>query len=95
MSRTRSGLYEFGTFRLDTEGRVLTRGGVVVPVQPKTFELLLILVERPGHAFSKKELMAALWADTFVEEANLSFQISVLRKTLGDAGTGGWAPPSF
>lgn len=86
MSRTSNGLYEFGTFGLDTERRVLTRAGVVVPVQPKTFELLLVLVQRPGHAFSKKELMAALWPDTFVEEANLSFQISVLRKALGEEG---------
>jgi Tol biopolymer transport system component/DNA-binding winged helix-turn-helix (wHTH) protein len=85
MSRVISGSYDFGTFRLDLERRVLTRGLDVVPVAPKTFELLVLLVRSPGRAFSKEELMNALWPDTFVEEANLSFQISVLRKALGPA----------
>jgi Tol biopolymer transport system component/DNA-binding winged helix-turn-helix (wHTH) protein len=55
---------------------------------PKTFDLLVLLVQSPGRAFSKQELMNALWPDTFVEEANLSFQISVLRKALGEDGAG-------
>ena len=58
----------------------------MVPLAPKTFELLHLLVESAGRAFSKQELMAALWPETFVEEANLSFQISVLRKALGEGG---------
>ena len=45
-----------------------------------------MLVRNPGRAFSKPELMTALWPDTFVEEANLSFQISTLRKALGENG---------
>ena len=48
--------------------------------------LLLILVESQGRALSKAHLMSALWPDTFVEEANLPFQISALRKALGDDG---------
>ncbi|CAN5896811.1 winged helix-turn-helix domain-containing protein [soil metagenome] len=55
----------------------------MLPLAPKTFDLLVLLVQSPGRAFSKQELMNALWPDTFVEEANLSFQISVLRKALG------------
>jgi Tol biopolymer transport system component/DNA-binding winged helix-turn-helix (wHTH) protein len=77
-------LYDFGPYRLDLSRRVFTREGQVIPVAPKTFELLRLLVESAGRALSKQELMAALWPDTFVEEANLSFQISVLRKALGD-----------
>jgi DNA-binding winged helix-turn-helix (wHTH) protein/Tol biopolymer transport system component len=77
------GLYEFGPFTLDPDRRVLTRNGDVLALPPKTFDLLLMLVQRPGHAFSKRELMTALWPDTFVEEANLSFQLSLLRKALG------------
>ena len=84
MSRTSTGLYEFGPFRLDVERRLVTRGDQAVPLAPKTFELLLLLVQSPGRAFSKQELMTALWPDTFVEEANLSFQMSVLRKALGE-----------
>jgi Tol biopolymer transport system component/DNA-binding winged helix-turn-helix (wHTH) protein len=60
-----------------------------VPLAPKTFELLLLLLRNPGRAFSKQELMTMLWPDTFVEEANLSFQISTLRKALGDEGSRG------
>jgi DNA-binding winged helix-turn-helix (wHTH) protein len=87
MSSTPSGLYEFGPFRLDLERHLLSRAGQSVPLPPKAFELLLVLVQSPGRAFSKRELMSAVWADTYVEEANLSFQISVLRKALGgDAG---------
>jgi DNA-binding winged helix-turn-helix (wHTH) protein/Flp pilus assembly protein TadD len=84
MSSVTNGLYEFGPFRLKVEQRVFTRGGQVLPLAPKTFDLLVLFIQRPGHAFSKQELMSALWPDTFVEEANLSFQISTLRKALGD-----------
>ena len=57
-------------------------------VYPKTFDLLLFLVQSGGRALSKAELMHALWPDTFVEEANLSFQIFTLRKALGEDGAG-------
>ena len=86
MSNRTSQLYDFGPYRLDLARRVFTREGRVVPLAPKTFELLHLLVESAGRAFSKQELMAALWPETFVEEANLSFQISVLRKALGKGG---------
>jgi DNA-binding winged helix-turn-helix (wHTH) protein len=80
MSNRTSQLYDFGPYRLDPARRVFTREGQVIPLAPKTFELLRLLVEGASRAFSKQELMAALWPDTFVEEANLSFQISMLRK---------------
>lgn len=86
MSRGVTGLYEFGPFRLDLERRVFTRDDQVLPLAPKTFDLLVLLVQNPGRAFSKHELMNALWPDTFVEEANLSFQVSALRKALGADG---------
>jgi Tol biopolymer transport system component/DNA-binding winged helix-turn-helix (wHTH) protein len=79
--------YVFGAYRLDVAGRMLTREGQIVPLPPKTFELLLLMAERPGRAFSRHELMAALWPDTVVEEANLTYQVSILRKALGEAGT--------
>jgi len=79
--------YEFGAYRLDVTQRALTHSGEPVPLPPKAFDLLLIFVRSPRRAFSKHELMTALWPDTFVEEANLSFQTSVLRKALSDGGT--------
>jgi len=83
MSLISGDVYEFGPYRLDVTQRVFTRDGTVVPLPPKTFEFLLLLVKSPGRAFSKQELMTTLWPETFVEEANLSFQTSVLRKALG------------
>ena len=73
MSLLSGDVYEFGPYRLDVTQRLFTRAGKVIPLQPKTFELLLLLVKTPGRAFSKQELMTALWPETFVEEANLSF----------------------
>ena len=61
------------------------RDGVIVPLPPKGFELLLIFICNRGHALTKEELIHKLWADTFVEEANLAQNISVLRKALGES----------
>jgi len=84
MSKPQSGLYEFERYRLDTAKRLLTSAGQVVLLKPKTFDLLLALVESHGRVLTKDELMKMLWPDTFVEEANLSFQVSALRKAFGE-----------
>ena len=82
-------LYEFGHFTLDvTESRLL-RDGQTVPLKPKVLETLLVLIESSGHVMDKKELMQRLWPDSFVEEANLTVNISQLRKALGDDENGG------
>ena len=77
-------VFGFGPYRLDVDRRLVTREDQPVALAPKTFELLLLMVRSPGRAISKQELMASLWPGTFVEEANLSFQISTLRKALGN-----------
>jgi Tol biopolymer transport system component/DNA-binding winged helix-turn-helix (wHTH) protein len=81
-------LYEFGPFRLDTGEQLLLRDGKPVPLTPKAFEMLVALVERSGHLVEKEELMKVVWADAFVEEANLTNNVSALRKLLGQ-GKGG------
>ena len=86
MANAIGGVFEFGSFRLDTARRLLTREGAHLTLPPKTFDLLLLLVESRGRVFAKKELMAALWPDTFVEDASLTFQVSALRKALGGEG---------
>lgn len=78
-------IYAFGPFELDIRRHVLTRDGRPVALTPKGFELLLILARSGGRALPRQELVAALWPDTFVEEGNLSYQVSLLRKALGDA----------
>ena len=77
-------LYEFGPFRVDARERRLWRDGVVVPVTPKVFDILLVLVENGGHLLSKDEVMKIVWPETAVEEANLARNISTLRKALGE-----------
>src|SRR5262249_18470725 len=76
--------YEFGPFRLDAAERLLARDGEAVPLSPKAFDLLLTLVERHGRLLEKEELMKLVWPDTFVEEANLSYTISLIRKALSE-----------
>src|SRR6266568_3099683 len=84
MSQQTKQLYEFGHFTLDMEESRLLRDGLPVPLKPKVFETLLVLVENGAHVMTKDELMARLWPDSFVEEANLAVNISQLRKALGD-----------
>lgn len=74
----------FDDFHLDPVQKRLLRGGDVVPVQPKVFDLLLFFVERPGQLLSHDALMTGVWADTYVGESTLTFYIHSVRKLLGD-----------
>src|SRR4030095_5294882 len=74
--------YEFGPFRINVSERLLQRGEELVPLSPKVFDTLLILVENHGHVVEKKELMDLLWPETFVEESSLTQNISLLRRAL-------------
>jgi Tol biopolymer transport system component/DNA-binding winged helix-turn-helix (wHTH) protein len=76
--------YEFGPFQLHPAERLLLRAGRPVPLTPKVFETLVILVERHGHLVEKNELMKLLWPNSFVEEGNLTRNISMLRKVLSE-----------
>ncbi|HEY6401536.1 MAG TPA: transcriptional regulator, partial [Blastocatellia bacterium] len=77
-------IYEFGPFRLEADEQLLLRDGEAIPLQPKAFDLLLILVENHGHLLGKDELLKAVWPDTVVEEVNLANNISILRKALAE-----------
>ncbi|HJQ70138.1 MAG TPA: winged helix-turn-helix domain-containing protein [Blastocatellia bacterium] len=81
--------YEFDSFRLDPRERVLLRHGEMVQLTPKAFETLLVLIESSNRVLEKEELMKRIWPDTFVEEANLAVNISLLRKALGERPGGG------
>lgn len=76
--------YEFDRFRIDAKRRFLLRDGEIVPVKPKIFDTLLVLTKSAGRIVTKDELIHAVWGDTIVEENNLTHNISVLRKVLGD-----------
>ncbi len=77
-------LFEFGPFRVDPEKETLLREGEPVALTPKTFQILLVLIRHNEEVVTKDDLMKAVWPDTFVEEANLSRNISMLRKALGE-----------
>ena len=77
--------YRFGPFVLDTLQHALLKEGKPVALTPKTYDTLLVLVQNRGRVLSKDELMNALWPDSFVEEANLTQQVSMIRKALGDS----------
>jgi DNA-binding winged helix-turn-helix (wHTH) protein/tetratricopeptide (TPR) repeat protein len=76
-------VYEFGPYRLDADKSVLWRAGQVVALTPKALALLRVLVEAGGDVVPKADLMARVWPDTAVGDANLSVAVSTLRKTIG------------
>lgn len=80
-------IFEFGPFVLDSSRRQLLRGGVPQPLPPKAFDVLVMLVENRHRVLPKDEMLRTLWADTFIEEANLSQHVFVLRRTLNDGDT--------
>ena len=83
---TESRIYDFEEFRLDAKSHRLFRRAddEIVPLTPKAVELLIHLIENSGRVLSKDELIEMVWENSFVEEANLSQTIFVLRKTLGE-----------
>ncbi len=84
MSSLTSNLYEFDDFGLDAQTRVLRRRGTAVPVTPKAFDVLLLLIQNAGRIVTKDELMKAVWPDSFVEESNLTQTIFMVRKALDE-----------
>jgi TolB-like protein/DNA-binding winged helix-turn-helix (wHTH) protein/Tfp pilus assembly protein PilF len=78
--------YTFGPYRLDPSEQRLLRDEQAVPLPPKAFDLLVVLVSRAGNLVTKEQLLQEVWPGTFVEEANLSYTVSLLRKALGDEG---------
>ncbi len=83
-------LYCFGRFVLDPRRRTLFRADTPVLLTSKAFDVLSFLVRNPNRLVTKEELLQAVWADTFVEEGNLTQYISRIRKALGDLEEGRW-----
>ncbi len=77
-------IYKFGKFDLNKDERILSEGDKSIPLAPKVFDTLLLLVQNKGHLLTKEELFEKIWKDSFVEENNLAQNISYLRKVLGE-----------
>ena len=88
MAEQTADFYEFGRFRLKSDERVLLREEELVPLTPKAFDILLTLLENDGRIVRKDDLMKKVWPNTFVEEGNLTQNVSLLRKALGESANG-------
>lgn len=77
-------IYRFGEFELDEKEEILCRGGKVLPINRRAFQVLSLLVTRAGQTVTKEEFFESVWADSFVEENNLSVAVAILRKALND-----------
>lgn len=88
MRRETPHFYEFGPFQLDPSAPLLLREGRPVSLTLKSLETLVVLIERGGRVVSREELIEAVWPDVEVEENNLSVNVSMLRKALGEGDDG-------
>jgi DNA-binding winged helix-turn-helix (wHTH) protein/tetratricopeptide (TPR) repeat protein len=80
--------YEFKSFRLDVAERQLLHGNSPIPLTPKAFDVLALLVEHSGHLVARDELLKTVWANSFVEEQNITRVIHTLRRALGEDENG-------
>jgi TolB-like protein/DNA-binding winged helix-turn-helix (wHTH) protein/thioredoxin-like negative regulator of GroEL len=76
--------YDFEVFRLDVKNEQLLKGNEPIPLTHKAFRTLYLLVQNFGHLVKKEDIISEIWHDSFVEEANLTQHIYILRKTLGN-----------
>lgn len=88
MAPTRGEKYCFSDFELNTGEWVLRQKGEILPLAPKAFQALELLVRNGGRVVSRSDMVESLWPDAFVEESNLTVTISMLRRALGDSDTG-------
>jgi DNA-binding winged helix-turn-helix (wHTH) protein len=79
-----SDVYRFGDFTLDVRERRLLQGSETVRLPPKSFDVLVTLIHEQGRLVTKRDLLARVWPDTFVEEGILTVHVSALRKAFGD-----------
>ena len=76
--------YTFDRFRVDIVKRLLLRDGAPIPLTPKAFDILVLLLQRRDGVVEKDEILREIWHDTIVEENNLARNISTLRKVTND-----------
>ena len=83
MAGTRT-VYRFGRFRVDTREQQLTRDGESIPITPRVFDTLVVFLDHPGRLLTKEALLDSVWPDAAVEDANLTVNVSTLRRLLAD-----------
>ena len=81
--------FDFDDFRVDVNGGRVLKLGDTLAITPKAFQVLLVLVQNSERTVEKETIYQQLWGDSFVEDANLTQHIYVLRKALGRTPSGG------
>ncbi|MBV9570981.1 MAG: transcriptional regulator [Alphaproteobacteria bacterium] len=81
--------YWFSDFELQPAERRLIHAGISIPLTPKVFEILELLVKHAGRVVTKDDIMAAIWPGRFVADSNLTKHIWTLRRALGESDEGG------
>ena len=76
--------YHWDDFVLDTDSFRLERAGIALAIEPKAFNLLALMIQRPGHVFTKQEIFDVVWAETVVTDHALTRVVAQLRRLLGD-----------
>jgi DNA-binding winged helix-turn-helix (wHTH) protein len=84
LSRTRGPRFRFAEFVVSPSRRLLLRGGESVPLIPRYFDLLLLLLERRNEAVHRRDILDAVWSDVVVSDGALNQAVRVLRRALGD-----------
>jgi len=84
MANDKPASYEFEPFLLVVRERVLWKGTEAIPLTPKEFDTLYVLVREAGRLVTKEQVLSEVWPDSFVADGSLSRNISVLRRVLGD-----------
>src|SRR3979490_3317405 len=84
LERVNAPAVQFGRFRLHVRRRELLADGMVVPIGSRALDILMVLIEARGELVTKDELLSRVWPGTVVEENTLQFQISTIRKVLGE-----------
>ena len=79
-------IYRFGRFEVDTREQRLTRDGEMIAITPRVFDTLVAFLRRPGRLLTKDDLLQSVWPDAAVEEANLTVNVSTLRRLLSSGG---------
>ena len=88
MEEKRGNIYFFAGFRFDVPEKILRRGTQEIALPPKVLDVLCLLIESGGKIVGKNEIMNSVWADSFVEEGNLSQSIYTIRRALGKDADG-------
>ena len=85
-TQSRPRLVRFGAFEADVQTGELRKDGVKLKFSGQPFQVLAILLERPGDVVTREELQKRLWPDTFVDvERNLNTAVNKIREVLGDS----------